>query len=142
MNQTIGFLKFIFYVSVFLLVVVTLYPGSLLGFLLYGDLGIQPNLAKNPYFTPMPVHLYVYASTINHFIAYFYLTVLGLFLYLKSYNFQKIVYSFFFLSIFLEILQFLIPRRTFEIFDVAANFAGVLTAYCLIKIYSLWKNPD
>ena len=142
MNQMIGLLKFIFYISVFLLIVVTLYPGSLLGFLLYGDLGMQPNLAKNPYFTPIPVHLYTYASIINHFVAYFYLTALGLFLYLKSYNFQKIIYSFFFLSIFLEILQIIIPRRAFEIFDVAANLAGVLVAYCLVKIYRLWKNHD
>ena len=62
------FLKFIFYISVVLLIVLTLYPGSLLGLLLYGDLGMQPNLAENPYFTPMPSHLYTYASIIYHFI--------------------------------------------------------------------------
>ena len=140
MDKVIGFLKFIFYISVLLLIVITLYPGSLLGLLLYGDLGMQPNLAENPYFTPMPSHLYTYASIINHFIAYFYVSMLGLCLYLRSHNFQKIVYGLFFLSIFLEVLQFIVPRRAFEIYDVSANFAGVLVAYCLIKIYKFWNK--
>ena len=140
MNKVVGFLKFIFYISVLLLIVITLYPGSLLGLLLYGDPGMQPNLSENPYFAPMPSHLYTYASIINHFIAYFYVSILGLCLYLRNQNFQKIVYGLFFLSIFLEVLQFIVPRRAFEIYDVSANFAGVLVAYYLLKIYKFWKN--
>ena len=142
MNKAVNFLKFIFYVSVLLLIVITLYPGSLLSLLLYGDLGMQPNLAENPYFTLMPSHLYTYASIINHFIVYFYVSMLGLYLYLRSHNFQKIVYGLFFLSIFLEVLQFIVPRRAFEIYHVSANFAGVLVAYCLLKIYKIWKNYE
>ena len=142
MNKVVGFLKFIFYISVLLLIVITLYPGSLLGLLLYGDLGIQPNLAENPYFTPMPSHLYTYASIINHFIVFFYVSMLGLCLYLRSHNFQKIIYGLFFLSIFLEVLQFIVPRRAFEIYDVSANFVGVLVAYCLIKIYKFWDSYE
>ena len=142
MNKAVTFLKFIFYISVLLLIVITLYPGSLLGLLLYGDLGMQPNLAENPYFTPIPSHLYTYASALNHFIAYFYVSMLGLYLYLRSQNFQKIVYGLFFLSIFLEALQFIVPRRAFEIYDVSANFAGVLVAYCLIRIYKFWNSYE
>ena len=114
----------------------------MLGLLLYGDLGMQPNLAENPYFTPIPSHLYTYASVLNHFIVYFYVSMLGLYLYLRSHNFQKIVYGLFFLSIFLEVLQFIVPRRAFEIYDISANFAGVLVAYCLLKIYKIWKNYE
>ena len=142
MNKVVGFLKFIFYISVVLLIVITLYPGSLLGLLLYGDLGMQPNLAENPYFTPIPSHLYMYANILNHFIVYLYVSVLGLYLYLRSHNFQKIIYGLFFLSIFLEALQFIVPRRAFEIYDVSANFAGVLVAYCLIKIYKFWNSYE
>tara|TARA_B100001013_G_C24226871_1_gene291543 strand:- start:93 stop:521 length:429 start_codon:yes stop_codon:yes gene_type:complete len=142
MIKVVGFLKFIFYLSILLLIIITLYPGSLLGLLLYGDLGIQPNLAENPYFTPIPSHLYTYASVLNHFIVYFYVSMLGLYLYLRSQNFQKIVYGLFFLSIFLEVLQFIVPRRAFEIYDISANFAGVLVAYCLLKIYKIWKNYE
>ena len=142
MIKVVGFLKFVFYLSVLLLIIITLYPGSLLGLLLYGDLGVQPNLAENPYFTPIPSHLYTYANVINHFIVYFYVSILGLYLYLRSHNFQKIVYGLFFLSIFLEVLQFIVPRRAFEIYDIFANFAGVLVAYSLLKIYKIWKNYD
>ena len=140
MDKVIPFLKFIFYISILLLIVITLYPGSLLGLLLCGDLGYQPNLAKNPYYTPMPTHLYTFASIINHFIAYFCVSILGLCLYLRNHNFQKIVYGLFFLSIFLELLQIIAPRRVFEIYDVSANFAGILVAYCLIEIYKLWNK--
>ena len=142
MNKVVTFLKFIFYISVLLLIVISLYPGSLSGLLLYGDSGMQPNLAENPYFTPMPSHLYVYASIINHFIAYFSISILGLYLYLRNHNFQKIVYGLFFLSIFLEVLQFIVPRRAFEIYDVSANFTGVLVAYCLIKIVKFWNSYE
>ena len=142
MDKVVVFLKFIFYISILLLIVITLYPGSLLGILWYGDPVLQPNLALNPYYAPMPKHLYTLASTINHFIAYFYVAMLGLCLYVRSRYFQKIVYLIFFLSIFLEVLQFIVPRRAFEIYDISANFAGVLVAYCLLKIYKIWKNYE
>mgnify|MGYP001284424115 CR=1 FL=1 len=140
MDKAAGFLKFIFYMSVFLLIVITLYPGSLLGLLLYGELGMQPNLAENPYFTPIPSHLYTFASMINHFIAYFFVSILGLYLYMRNQNFQKILYGLFFLSIFLEVLQFIVPRRAFEIYDVLTNFSAVLLAYYLIKIFQFLKK--
>ena len=140
MDKIVVFLKFIFYISILLLIVITLYPGSLLGLLLYGDQGFQPNLAVNPYFTPLRSIDYALASIINHFVFYFCLSTLGLCLYWRSQNFQKIVYGLFFLSIFLEVLQFAIPRRAFEIYDVSANFTGVLVAYCLIKIYNSWSK--
>ena len=103
--------------------------GCLVGFFLYDDLGRQPNLIANPF-----------GTAINHFICYFYVSMLGLYLYLRSNNFQKLVYSLFFLSIILEVLQFIIPNRAFEIYDVSANFGGVLVAYCLIKIYKSWSK--
>ena len=129
MAKIISFLKFIFHTSILLLIIISLFPGSLLGLVLYDDLGRQPNLITNPF-----------GTAINHFISYFYVSMLGLCLYLRSNNFQKLVYSLFFLSIILEVLQLIVPNRAFEIYDVSANFGGVLVAYCLIKIYKSWKN--
>ena len=60
---------------------------------------------------------------------------------LKNHNFQKLVYGLFFLSIILEFLQFIVPNRAFEIYDVFANFAGVLVAYLLVVIYKFWNKP-
>ena len=100
-----------------------------MGFFLYEDLGRQPSLIENPY-----------GAAINHFICYFYISMLGFCLYLRRSNFQKLVYSLFFLSIILEILQFVVPKRVFEINDVSANFIGVLTAFLLVKIYKFWRK--
>ena len=129
MDKVISFLKFIFHISILLLIIISLFPGSLLGFLLYNDLGRQPNLIVNPF-----------GTAINHFICYFYVSILGLCLYLRSNNFQKLVYSLFFLSIILEVLQLIVPNRTFEIYDISANFIGVLVAYFIIKTYQFWSK--
>ena len=48
----------------------------------------------------------------------------------------------FFLSIILEALQFIVPNRSFEIYDLSANFAGVLVAYFLVKIYKFWSKHE
>ena len=129
MAKIISFLKFIFHTSIILLIIISLFPGSLVGFFLYDDLGRQPNLIANPF-----------GTAINHFICYFYVSMLGLYLYLRSNNFQKLVYSLFFLSIILEVLQLIVPNRAFEIYDVSANFVGVLVAYFLVKIYKSWSK--
>ena len=118
------FLKFIFHISVLFLIFISLYPGSLLGYLFYGDYGHQPNLIKNPF-----------GSTINHFICYVYISLLGLFLYLRMENFQRVFYGLLFLSIILELLHFIIPNRSFQLGDLIGNILGVIVAYSVVKIY-------
>ena len=125
----INFLKFIFHISVLFLIVISLYPGSILGYILYGDLELQPNLIDNSF-----------GTTINHFIYYFYLTLLGLYLYLRNDNFKKIFYSLIFLSIMLEMLQYIVPNRAFQLYDLIANIAGVLVGYFLVKIYLFFSK--
>ncbi len=120
----IWILKYIFHFSVLFLIVISLWPGSLLGFLFYGDWEQQPNLVENPF-----------GTTINHFIYYTYLSLLGFFIYLKNENFKKLVYGLFFLSITLELLHFIIPNRAFQLADLLSNIFGVMVAYLVIKIY-------
>ncbi len=120
----IWILKYIFHFSVLFLIVISLWPGSLLGFLFYGDWEQQPNLVENPF-----------GTTINHFIYYIYLSLLGFFIYLKNENFKKLVYGLFFLSITLELLHFVIPNRAFQLADLLSNIFGVMVAYLVIKIY-------
>ena len=118
------FLKFIFHISILFLIIISLYPGSLLGYFLYSDFGQQPNLIKNPF-----------GTTINHFISYVYISLLGLFLYLREENFKRVFYNLLFLSIILELLHFIIPNRSFELGDLIANILGVIVAYSVVKIY-------
>ena len=125
----IKFLKSIFHISVLFLIIISLYPGSLLGYLLYGDWSQQPNIIENPF-----------GTTINHFIYYVYVSLLGFFLYLKNKNFQKLVYGLFFLSVILEGFHFIIPNRSFQLEDLIANILGVLVAYFVVKIYLLFNH--
>ena len=124
------FLKSIFHISVLFLIIISLYPGSLLGYLLYGDWGQQPNLIKNPF-----------GTTINHFIYYFYVSLLGFFLYSRSENFTKLVYGLFFLSVILELFHFIIPNRSFQLGDLIGNILGVVVAYSVLKIYLFLNKP-
>ena len=120
----IKFLKSFFHISILFLIIVSLYPGSLLGYLFYGDWSQQPNLIENPF-----------GTAINHFIYYVYVSLLGFFLYSRSENFEKLVYGLFFLSIILEVFHFIVPNRSFQLNDLIANILGVLVAYFLVKIY-------
>ena len=126
----VKFLKSIFHISVLFLIIISLYPGSLLGYLFYGDWGQQPNLIKNPF-----------GTTINHFIYYFYVSLLGFFLYSRSENFTKLVYGLFFLSVILELFHFIIPNRSFQLGDLIGNILGVVVAYSVLKIYLFFNKP-
>ena len=118
------FLKSIFLTSILFLTIISLYPGSLLGYFFYGNFDQQPYLIKNPF-----------GTTINHFICYVYVSLLGSFIYLRSKNFNKIVIGLLFLSITLEVAHLIVPNRSFELNDLIGNILGVLVAYFLVKIY-------
>ena len=123
------FFKSVFLVSVLFLIIISLFPGSLLGYFFYGDFGKQPDFIKNPY-----------GTTINHFISYFYVSLLGLIVYLKEENFKKLIYGLFFLSVILEVLQFVVPNRSFQTEDLLGNIFGVIVAYSAVKIYLFFKK--
>ena len=126
----IKFLKYIFHISILFLIIISLSSGSLIGYLLYGDWGIQPNLIENPF-----------GTTINHFIYYFCVSLLGFFLYLRNKNFKKLIYILLFLSVVLEVLHFIIPNRSFQINDLLGNILGVILAYFIVKIYLFFNKP-
>ena len=120
----IKFLNFIFHISALFLIIISLYPGSLLGYLFYNDFTQQPDIIKNPF-----------GTTINHFLYYLYISLLGFFIYSKTENFKKLVYGLVFLSVTLELFHYLIPNRSFQVGDLIGNILGVTVAYFVIKIY-------
>ena len=125
----IKFIKIIFNISLIFLITISLSPGSLIGYLLYGDLSQQLDVIKNPF-----------GTSINHFIYYAYVSFLGFFLYLKNQIFQKLVNGLFLLSVILEVLHFIIPNRSFQLSDLIGNILGVLVAYFAVKIYLLLRS--
>ena len=123
-NTKFKLLEYSYYFSLLILFVLYLFPGSLIGYLLNGNLGKQPDLISNPI-----------GTSINHLIFFFYLTALGLVVRLKYQNFLNSFTFLISLSIFLESAHWLIPNRAFEYYDLFANSIGVLIAYLLINIF-------
>ena len=129
MDRTISYLKKLFHILTLLLIILSLYPGSILGFIIYGDLGSQPKLTRN----------FFYISS-NHLYVYFFISTIGFFSYINDRKFKLIFLYLFFLSIMLEALHAVIPLRSFQIEDLVGNILGVLTAYIIVLIYKFWKK--
>lgn len=127
MFKKIYILKIIFYFSTLLLIVFSLFPGSITGLFFHGDLHYSDK------------GIYSIETTRNHFISYIYLSMLGLYTYLNQQNFKEILFFILALSIILELLQYFIPNRSFEILDLLANIMGVATGYFIIRFYKLRK---
>ena len=128
-NTIFSTIKYLFYFSFVTLLILYLFPGDLIGYFLYGNLGKQPNFISNPI-----------GTSINHLIFFFYLSILG-FIFRKDQ--KKFINSFSFLfliSIILELLHYFIPNRAFELNDVYANSLGVLLAYFMLKLFRKIKN--
>ena len=66
-NNVLKLIKYLYYFSLVLIPILYLFPGSLIGYLLYGDFGKQPDFIPNPI-----------GTSINHALAFFYLSILGL----------------------------------------------------------------
>ena len=121
--------KYLFYFSFIFLLILYLFPGSLIGYFLYGNLRKQPDFISNPI-----------GTSINHLIFFFYLSILS---FIFRNNQKKFINSFSFLfliSIILELFHYLIPNRAFELNDLYANSLGVLLAYFILKLLRKTRN--
>ena len=78
MDSKIRLVRYLYYFSFVVLLTLYLFPGSLIGYFLYGDLSKQPNLIPNPL-----------GASINHALAFFYLSILGLISYMRGIEFRK-----------------------------------------------------
>ena len=114
-NTILKLLEYIYYFSLVILFIIYLFPGSLIGYFLYGNLGQQPNLIPNPM-----------GTSINHLIFFSYITILVLIIRQKVKNILTDYKIILFISFILEILHFIIPNRAFEFYDLIANMLGVL----------------
>ena len=129
MDKAISYLRILFHILILILIILLLYPGSILGFLLYGDFRLQPQITKD----------FLYISS-QHLYVYLLVSALGFFSYLRDEKFNLIVIYLFFLSIILEVTHFVISERSFQIKDLTGNILGVLIAYTIVLIYKFWRK--
>ena len=125
-NSILKSIKYLYYLSLVVLLIIYLYPGSIIGYLLFADSTKQPSLVNNSI-----------GTAINHFFYFFYLTFLGIICNLSEKKFINSFLFLFFLSFFLELLHFFIPNRAFELNDLLANIIGVLS---ILFLFILKKN--
>ena len=128
MKKIFLYIKSTFHVSNIGLILTYLYPGSILGWLLYDDKQKQPQLTSD---------FLLFSS--NHVYAFLVLSFLGLLSYYK--NKAKILFIYlFFISIFLEICHIFIPYRSFQYQDIFGNFLGVFLIFIFFLLYQFFKK--
>ena len=118
--------KIIFHLLNIIFVFSYIYPGSLLGFFIYGDILRQPQITFN----------FIVSS--NHVYAFLFLSFLGLISYLKS--FKKIILYLISISIILELLHLFIPNRSFQFSDLFGNIVGVLIPVIILILFNFWRK--
>ena len=128
-NNVLKLIKYLYYFSLIALLILYLFPGSLIGYLFYGDFGKQPDLIPNPI-----------GTSINHALAFLYLSILGLISYMRDRSFNKTSIFLISLSIILELSHYFIPNRSFEFLDLFANLLGTLLAIFMIIFYKKYKK--
>ena len=122
-------IKILFNITNIIFIVLYLWPGSILGWLLYGKLHKQPQLTSD-----------FLSLSSNHVYSFLVLSLLGLIAYYKS---KKILILNYLIlsSIIFEVLHLKIPHRTFQYDDLLGNLFGVLLSILLFNIYNFfWRK--
>ena len=118
--------KIIFHVLNIIFVFLYIYPGSLLGFLIYKDITKQPQISPD----------FVVSS--NHVYAFLLLSSLGFISYFKS--LKIIILYLILISIILEFLHLFIPNRSFQFSDLFGNIVGVLIPVIILILFNFWRK--
>ena len=115
--------KFFFYLYNFIIIILYLFPGSILGWYLYNDVSLQPQITPN--FIVSSNHVYVFLT----------LSFVGFFTYQKIEQLKFLSIYLISLSIILEILHYFIPERAFEFRDLFGNLVGVIMVIIIFYFF-------
>ena len=123
--------KIIFYSVNFSLIFLYLYPGSLLGQVIYGNKKIQPQITPD----------FIISS--NHFYVFVLVSIIGFFSFQKEHQIKILIIYLIMLSLGLEFLHLIIPERSFQWSDLFGNLFGVtvvILIWNLISKYDFFKK--
>ena len=127
-------LKTFFYIINLLFIIFYLYPGSIMGLIVYQNINKQPQLTNDFSFI-----LLEFSS--NHVYSFFIISIFGLIVFFKN-NKKWIQFYLFSISIILEACHILIPNRSFQFSDLNGNFLGVASAITFFYIYIYAKKNN
>ena len=123
--------KIIFYFLNIILIFLYLFPGSLLGIIIYDNKNIQPQLTPDFFISS------------NHFYVFTLISIIGFLSFIKKIHIRILEIYLIFLSITLETFHLIIPARSFEWSDLLGNLLGVFIVIIiniLIKKYGYFKK--
>ena len=123
--------KIVFYSINFSLIFLYLFPGSLIGQVLYGSKKIQPQITPD----------FIISS--NHFYVFILISVVGFLSFKNQNQIKNLIIYLVLLSLILEIFHLFIPERSFQLSDLFGNFLGVIVVIFVRKIinkYGLSKK--
>ena len=118
-------LKIVFHLLNLILIIFYLYPGSIFGWIIYGDFSQQPEITRD----------FIISS--NHLYAFILLSTIGLWAYVNDKQFNFVIKYLFLLSIVLELFHIFIPERNFQFSDLFGNILGVIIPFA---VYKIWKK--
>tara|TARA_B100000475_G_C14734978_1_gene203572 strand:- start:77 stop:472 length:396 start_codon:yes stop_codon:yes gene_type:complete len=123
--------KVVFYSINFFLIFLYLFPGSLIGQVIYGNKKIQPQITPD----------LIISS--NHFYAFFLFSIISFLSFIKKDQIKILTIYLILLSMVLEFLHLIIPERTFQWSDIFGNLIGVVVVILirnLIKKYGVFEK--
>ena len=123
--------KIIFYFLNVILIFLYLFPGSLLGIIIYDNKNIQPQLTPDFFISS------------NHFYVFILISIIGFLSFIKKKHIRLLAIYLILLSIILETFHLIIPERSFEWSDLLGNLLGVfivIISNILIKKYGYFKK--
>ena len=116
------FFKIGFYFANIVLIILYLYPGSILGCFLYNNCYTQPQITQD------------FIVSANHVLAFILLTSLGVFSFHNTKRINFLIFYLFLLSIILELFHIIIPVRAFEVSDLFGNIVGIILVLFIYKV--------
>ena len=120
--------KIFFYITNFILILLYLFPGSLIGCYLYDDCKLQPQITPD----------YIISS--NHLYAFAILSLIGFYTYKDPKKINYLSIYLIVISIFLELFHNFIPQRSFEYSDLFGNLVGVIVVIIVFNIFKKYEN--
>ena len=120
--------KIFFHITNFILILLYLFPGSLIGCYLYDDCKLQPQITPD----------YIISS--NHLYAFALLSLIGFFTYKNPKKINYLSIYLIVISIFLELFHNFIPERSFEYSDLFGNLAGVIVVIVVFNLFEKYEN--
>ena len=123
-----GKYKIIFYIINFILILLYLFPGSLIGCFLYDDCKLQPQSTPD------------FIISTNHLYAFAFLSSIAFLTFKKTDKITFITLYLIIISVVLELFHHFVPDRSFQYSDLFGNLIGVIIIIIFFNLLKKYEN--